>query len=136
MRVEITDTLTDYFERIEQFNGEGIGESVKFRFIDFVNHFGEVPVESGSLITSPYRHSTVTDTGSSVDINVTYSGDAPYSYRITREWTDFLPDEDYAYFQHEEVHQNYGYVIKPFMKFDFKDEIGTYYMKFLKDSAE
>lgn len=132
MKVKITDTLTDYLERVKFFQGHELGEKLKLDFIEFNDE--NVPRESGSLSKSPTKYSTITDTGSSININVEYSGDAPYSYRKDRPWKDFLPDQDYALFQHTET-QNYGYVsegLKDWESTYFIDLVSEYYMKFLE----
>lgn len=142
MKAVITDTLTEYLEKVYDLNMQSIGEEIKDWFIGDMIDYGEVPVESGALSESPEKYSTVVSTGYRANIKIVYSGDAPYSYRITRPWTDFLPDLDYAAFQHEEVPQNRDYLSEPFTVWttgansDLMDYVEKYYWKHLVENAK
>ena len=141
MKVRITDTLTEYLLRVggKGFNMEKLGESVKDSFIGEMMDYGEVPFESGALMVSPTKYSTVKSTGYRANINIVYKGDAPYSYRVTRPWTDFLPNKDYAAYQHENVPKNRDYLREPFdvwTEMELGDVTGAYFRRFLLDNIK
>lgn len=145
MKAVITDTLTKYLEEVYDLNMQNFGDKTKTNFISDITDYGEVPIEDGSLIESPNKYSVVTSTGYRANIKIVYSGDAPYSYRITRPWTDFLPDLDYAAFQHEVVERNKGYLEDFFWEWaggtgglqsELMDFVEEYYWKHLADNAQ
>lgn len=130
--IMITDTLTEYVEKIREMDMEAMGNVVLDDFI--VTEEPNVPIESGSLAASPRKYSSVRSTGYRVNIQIVYSGDAPYDYRKSRGWKDFLPDKDYARFQEEDT-RNAGWFSEGYdyyVSCELSEMIRSYCMKFME----